>query len=378
MKGHLEERSPGVWRLFYDLGADPVTGRRRLRSRTFRGDRRGAERQLAIVVGEAAAGVLPDPRGVTVAQFADRWLQLVEGSVRPTTLESYRQKLKLASTLIGERRLARLSGDLLTELYRTLPRSPQTVVHVHRVLHRMLADAVRWGWLSSNPAGLAVTPKLRRAPIRTWTASDVARFLEHTENCRLAALYRLAVSTGMRRGELCGLQWRNVQLESGALKVEGCLVMVAGRPFLEEPKTRAGRRIIALDPHTVQALEQLHQAQDRDQAFFGWEEQWVFCWEDGRPYSPDWVTRRFAQDAARAGLPHIRFHDLRHTWATLALEAGVPAKVVADRLGHAGIAITLDTYTHHVDALDRDAAVRVAALFGNRFGNTRDTGTNPP
>jgi integrase len=361
-----------VWRLFYDLGPDPVTGKRRQRTRTVQGSRREAERQLSILVGQAAAGTLADPKQTTVAEFTDRWLRLVEGTVRPTTLDGYREKLALANRWIGRRRLAHLTGELLSELYRTLPRSAQTVLHVHRVLHRMLQDAQRWGLLPSNPAAAAIPPKVRRARPRTWTADQVAVFLEFTGTHELGPLVRVAASTGMRRGELCGLRWTAVDLSRGVLTVEQSTVMVGGRPLQGEPKTRAGRRRVALDPATVDVLASVRQRQQEWQRLFGGSYQpgWVFCWPDGRPFSPDWVSHRFHDLVLASGLPQIRLHDLRHTHATLALEAGVPAKVVADRLGHAGIQITLDTYTHHVEALDRQAAVAVAGLIGNRTGNS--------
>lgn len=365
MRGHVGERSAGVWRIWYDLGPDPVTGRRRQRSRTVHGSKTDAEKLRAIIVGQVAAGTLADPGQVTVAQFAERWLRLVADTVRPSTLDSYRQKLGTACALVGRRRLSDLSGEMLTGLYRTIPRSAQTVVHVHRVLHRMLADAVRWGLLQRNPASTAMPPKVRREGLTVWTSGEVHRFLELAQQHRLVVLFRLAVSTGMRRGELCALRWRAVDLTKGLLRVDGSTVMVDGHPQMSEPKTRAGRRRIALDPTTVQALEQHREAQGRDRLFFAdtYRGDWVFCWEDGRPYSPDWVTHQFRELVDSSDLPRIRLHDLRHTWATLALEAGVPAKVVADRLGHAGIAITLDTYTHHVDSLDRAAALSVSELF---------------
>lgn len=150
------------------------------------------------------------------------------------------------------------------------------------------------------------------------------------------------------------------------LEVPDTLVMVSGRPQPSEPKTAAGRRRIALDDTTVAALQEHRDRQNGEREFFGDSYQdggWVFSWPDGRPYSPDWIGKRYRELVRATDLPYIRFHDLRHTWATLAVEAGIPAKVVADRLGHAGIAITLDTYTHHIEHLDRDAADKVAGLL---------------
>lgn len=379
MRGHLREVRPGVWQVSWDLPPDPVTGRRRRRSQTVYGDRGEGERQRAIILGRAAAGELGDPGTLTVRELADEWLQLVEGTVRPSTLQSYREKIGLVCRLIGGRRVRDLGPRMLTRLYGQMGRSPQTVVHAHRVLHRMFRDAQRWGIVSSNPCDGAVPPRVARPQLRVWSAAEVQQFLSRVEGHPCGVLFRLALTTGMRRGELVGLRWEQVDVERGLLRVEGSTVMVAGRPSRSEPKTPAARRRIALDPETVGQLVRLRAEQTVQHDFWGgaYVEGWVFCWEDGRPFSPDWVSRQFR--GLSWGLPPIRFHDLRHTWATLALEAGVPAKVVADRLGHAGIQITLDTYTHHSEALDRLAAEQVAESFTRDVprDGSRDTSGSP-
>lgn len=327
-----------------------------------------AERERAVLVGEIASGDYLDPDRATVAEFSEYWLGVIAGTVRPSTLESYRGKLRTASRWIGGRRLGDVDGRMLTAMYGRMLEdlSAQSVVHVHRAVSRMFTDAVKWGVVKVNPAGGASPPRVTRRRLSTWTSGQVREFLEVVADDELVGLWRLAVSTGMRRGEICGLRWPAVSLERGMLDVTDTLVMVAGHPEPSEPKTAAGRRRVALDPQTVQVLVEHRDRQDRYRAVMAEAYDpggWVFAWQDGRPLSPDWVGKRYRQLVRASGLPYIRFHDLRHTWATLALEAGVPAKVVADRLGHAGIAITLDTYTHHVESLDRDAAARVAGLF---------------
>lgn len=358
-----------MWRIWVDLGPDPVTGKRRQRTQTVYGTEAEAEAERSILVGKIAAGDYIDPARATVAEFAARWLEAIAPTIRPTTLDSYRQKLRTASRWIGDRRLSDLTGQVLTEMYGRMVKelSAQTVVHVHRVLRRMLSDAVKWEVLASNPAAVASPPRVTRRRLVTWTAGQVRVFLEEMEGDELSALWRLAATTGMRRGEICGLRWPVIDLDSGVLEVTDTVVMVGGRPQPSEPKTSAGRRRIALDEATVTALEDHQDRQEVEREFFADAYQdggWVFAWPDGRPCSPNWVGKRYRRLVRAMDLPYIRFHDLRHTWATLALEASVPAKVVADRLGHAGIAITLDTYTHHVEHLDRDAAARVADLIG--------------
>jgi integrase len=191
--------------------------------------------------------------------------------------------------------------------------------------------------------------------MKTWTAGELRRFLEHVQGERLYALWLLAASTGMRRGEVLALRWPDVDLG-------------AGRISIGQSKTAAGRRSVALDPGTVVALKAWRKAQMAERLAWGAayaDSGLVFTREDGTPLVTSSVGRTFARWQRQAGLSRIRFHDLRHTHATLALQAGVHPKVVSGRLGHASIAITLDTYSHAVPALEEEAAATVAALvFG--------------
>lgn len=365
--GSLTELTGGRWRVRWDLPPDPVTGSRRQRSLTIRGTRREAARRLAELEGEVEAGRWSDPTRIPFTVFRDRWLEAVRPAVRPSTWDAYRDKATIAARHLGRVPISRIDGGQLTALYGRLlaDYAPRTVLHVHRVVHRMLADAVRWRLIPGNPAERATPPKVPKRQLNTWTAEQLAGFLEAAERDRLASLWRVAATTGMRRGELVGLPWRAVHGDS--IEVLQTIVATGQGPVLSEPKTAAGRRRVALDAGTVAELRQWRAAQAEERLFFGpgyRDHGLVWCWDDGRPLGPDWLTKRFRQLAADAGLPAIRFHDLRHTWATLALQAGVPAKVVSDRLGHAGIAITLDTYTQRVGELDRTAAETVAAMIG--------------
>jgi integrase len=242
------------------------------------------------------------------------------------------------------------------------------VLHVHATIRRALADATRWGLVPRNVALLASPPCPGRTELQVWTAADLRSFLVHVQGDRLYAPWLLAASTGMRRGEVLGLQWPDVDLGRGRVRVRRSLVTVGHQVVVSEPKTAKGRRSVALDPATVIAIKawRKHQTAER----LAWGPAWtdsglVFTREDGRPLHPREVTRAFTRHVLAAELPMIRLHDLRHTHATLALAAGVHPKIVQERLGHANIAITLDTYSHAVPALEEQAAATVAALvFG--------------
>jgi integrase len=275
--------------------------------------------------------VAPSKR-TTGAFLREDWLPGLRAQVRPGTWAEHKSKVEVHLVpAIGGVRLQQLTPGHLNALYADLLEqglSARTVLHVHATIRRALADATRWGVVPRNVALLASPPRPGRPELQVWTAAELRTFLAAVEDDRLYALWLLAASTGMRRGELLGLRWPDVDLGRARVAVRRSLVTVGHKVMVSEPKTAKGRRSVALDPATVAGLKAWHKHQAAD-------------------------------------LPVIRLHDLRHTNATLALAAGVHPKVVQERLGHANIAITLDTYSHAVPALEEQAARTVAALvFG--------------
>jgi integrase len=288
------------------------------------------------------------------------------------TWAEHKSKVEVHLTpAIGGIPLQRLTPGHLNALYADLLErglSARTVLHVHATIRRALADATRWGLVPHNVALLASPPRPGRPELRVWTAAELRAFLAAVEGDRLYALWLLAASTGMRRGELLGLSWPDADLGRARVAVRRSLVTVGHEVVVSEPKTAKGRRSVALDPATVSALKAWRKVQAAERLAWGpaWTDSGlVFTREDGRPLHPREVTRAFTRHVLAADLPVIRLHDLRHTHATLALAAGVHPKVVQERLGHANIAITLDTYSHAVPALEEQAAAAVARLvFG--------------
>lgn len=202
-----------------------------------------------------------------------------------------------------------------------------------------------------------------------WTPEQLSRFLEATEAQRLYPFWVLAVTTGMRRGELCGLRWEDVDFEQLSLTVKRARVMVHGAPTDTSPKTAAGLRRLGLDNTTVVLLREQQRRQSAEQLACApglWQgDAHVFTDEVGRPVNPEFVTKQFTRAVRRAGLPPIRLHDIRHWHATAMLRAKVDVKVIADRLGHSSTRITQDIYQHPVKELDRAAAEKVAGqIFG--------------
>jgi integrase len=288
---------------------------------------------------------------------------------RPGTWAEYRSKAEHhLIPAIGHVNLQKLTTAMLNALYTDLLErgtGPRTVQYVHATIRKALNDAVRQGLLVRNPALHATPPKVHRRELQTWTAQQLRRFLDTVQAERLHAAWRVAALTGMRRGEVLGLRWADIDLDQGWLSVRQALIVVDRQVQVSAPKTARGRRLIALDPGTITALRIHHAQQAAERLALGptWTaDDLVFTREDGQPLHPDWFRRRFERRVARAGLPKIRFHDLRHTHATLALQAGVHPKVISERLGHATVAITLDIYSHAIPALQHDAATTIADL----------------
>jgi integrase len=220
-------------------------------------------------------------------------------------------------------------------------------------LHRALADVVRWDLLVRNPLDLVDPPKPARRVLTTWSADQLRAFLAGVAEDRLAALYQLAAASGMRIGELVALEWPDVHLDGQYLTVR-------------RSKTATGRRRVELDPATIAVLRAHRRRQAAERLAFGVgyrDHGRVFTRPGGEPLNPDAVSIQFKRRAARLGLPPVRFHDLRHGWATMALEAGEHPKVVAEQLGHASVRVTLDTYSHVAPGVQRDAVARVASRF---------------
>jgi integrase len=356
VRGTVIKRGNG-YSVVLDLGRGPDNKRIRKWHSGYR-TKREAERARVELLAKLQGNTYVEPSRLDVRAFLeDRWLPSMRGRVQSRTLEVHR--VNVANHLVpalGHLLLQKLEPDHLDSLYAMLAADkhlgPTTVRLVHMTVRRALADGVRWGKVPRNVADLASPPKRQRTEMRTWSADELRAFLEQVREDRLYGLWLLAATTGMRRGELLGLRWRDVDL-------------AAARLSIGQSKTAAGRRSVALDPATVAALKRWRKDQATERLAWGGaytDSGLVFTREDGSPIAARWLNKRFVRLQQLAGARHIRLHDLRHTWATLALQAGVHPKVVSGRLGHSSISVTLDVYSHAVPALEEQAAATVAAL----------------
>jgi integrase len=238
--------------------------------------------------------------------------------------------------------------------------APKAVKYIHTTLHRALRQAVRWGLVPRNAAAEADPPRVVTPEMRPLSPIQARTLLQAAKGNRLEALYVLAVTTGMRQGELLGLGWEDVDLECRTVRVRRTLTLARGGPHLTEPKTRGSRRSIRLTASAVDALERHRERQEAEGAAAGgvWN-AWdlVFCTKRGTPVRRDNLhDKHWKPLLGRVGLPDIRFHDLRHTCATLLLTKTVHPKIVSEMLGHSSVSITLDTYSHVIPGLQEVAA----------------------
>jgi integrase len=377
MKGHIWKRKPGNWKVIIELGRDEF-GRRRQRSCTVHGTKDDAERVLTQQLHELETGTFMEPSRLTVGQYLEQWLtDYALPKVSGRTYERYVSIVQkhLIPTL-GQHQLTKLRPLHIQKAqseWRTAKRkdgkpgtiSEMTVLHHHRVLRAALQQALRWQLISRNPADAVETPRPRCKEMTAYNEADTARLLQAVEGTEWFAPVLVAVTTGLRRGELLGLRWRDVDVERGTLTVSQTVeqTTLSGIQF-KEPKTRKSRRTMPLPQLTIEALRKHRVAQNQGRLQRGNTYQdngLVFPAEDGRVWNPSTFSASFFRLVKEAGLPQLRFHDLRHTHATQLLRQDVHPKVVSERLGHSTVGITLDTYSHVLPGMQDEAVARIDA-----------------
>lgn len=367
---HQNPKGRTVWRFDVDY-TDSTTGKRRRRVRSGFKTKSDAAKALRVFLEQRDRGRPPTVRSPKLAEWlANEWLPAVSDSVKPSTAALYTAMIgSQVSPIIGGMRLAEIDGAALNRLYKSLRErglAPKTIKNVHGLLHRAFRDATRWGVLTVNPAAAADPPRVPKAEPDTWTSDQLRKYLAHVEGDRLEALWRLLALTGMRRGEALGLRWKDLDVKRGTVDIAQQVTDYAGQVTITEPKTAVARRQVILDGNTVTALRAHRKRQLEERVAWGdgyEDHDLIFCRENGTPLRPATITRNLAAIAAEIGMPKLTPHGLRHTWATLALKRGIHPKIVADRLGHSSVTVTLDRYSHVTAGLDMDAAEQVAALI---------------
>ena len=385
--GPRKDPTNGAWWFVVDLPPGP-DGRRRQAKR--RGFKTKAEAQAALdelrVAGRQGTYVPPARQRLGEFLTAD-WLPAIKVTIEESTWASYERYLRLhVISNLGGVRLEAVDASMLNRLYADLldhgrldgkpgGLSRQSVRYIHTVLGRALGDAVRWGRIVRNPSQAATPPRVAQTKsqtpdMKTWDAATLAQFLDAEGGTRYHVAFLFIATTGCRRGEALGLRWSDLDLDAGRASLRHAIGAIDHRIYEKSTPKSHRARVIDLDPDTVTALRAWRTRQAEERLLLGPaydDRDLVFCHPDGKPYHPDRFSREFARRVDRHGVSRIRLHDLRHTWATLALQAGVDVKIVSERLGHASTTITWDIYQHVTPAMQSDAAERVANLiFGPR------------
>ena len=377
-RGFVRKRG-STWTAYWLL---TIGDQRRQRSKGGFATKRQAQAYLNETLAALQKGDFTEPNRVTVCEYLlERWLPAKKASLRTSTWDSYRRNIELHIVPeLGRIPLQQLTADRLDRFYADMLAgghraggglSPKTVRHLHTTLHKALQDALRKNLVVRNVADAADPPRLRQAgshELRTWTPDELRVFLRGMAGHRLYAAWVLATTTGMRRGEILGLRWSDINVAARRLAVRQTVLSVGYEITFGTPKTARGRRTIALDTTTMKELAEHRARQAEEKRLVGSAYQdhgLVFAREDGRPIHPDYFSQSFDRAVIRLGLLKIRLHDLRHTHATLGLAAGIPAKLMSERLGHSTVAFTQDVYMHAIPRMEEAAADQLADLIFN-------------
>jgi integrase len=363
-QGSVYHRSDGRW-----VAQLEVDGKRRYLYAKTRAD---ARQRLRDAIRDLEDGRPHAAADKSLSELLDAFLDTKRGARAPTTVETYERSIARALWALGDTQIRELNAASIEKAYAKLRNrfAPDTVRGVHAVLRGAISAALRWGWLPRDPLAGVPSPPPGRPRQNPLSADEGARLLDETTIDRYHALWHLMATTGMTIGEACGLSWRHVDLNQGTVSIERLLSMLRGVPTLRDAtKTKSRRRRVTLSADTVAALKahRARQLEERLQHEAGWnKDQLVFCNESGRPVSNHAARVAFKDGLQRANLPDIRMQDLRHTAATLLLQANVHLKVVSERLGHSSITITANRYSHVMEAQHREADQKIDDLLSLR------------
>jgi integrase len=374
MRGHLIKRYKNSYTIVLTLGRDPVTGKPKQQWISVKGTKKDAEKRLSDLLHQLDTGTFMKPGKTTFGEFLERWLKDYGSNLSPRGFERYKGIVeKHLLPKLGSIPLMQLRPEHIQKHYTDTLKdglSAGTVRYHHAVLNIALQTAVKWGLVGRNVADAASPPQTRRSEMQIWDEDDISRFLEVAKETPYYALFYTALFTGMRRSELLALRWQDVDFILSQIYVNRSLHHLKdGSYIFTEPKSATSRRTIALPPSVTLLLRECYEKQEQERAKLGiclTDDDLVFSTLEGKPLRPNTVTYAWTRLANRAGIKVIRFHDARHTHASLMLKQSVHPKIVQERLGHSSIQITLDTYSHVAPGLQQSAAESFDKLFNKK------------
>jgi integrase len=378
MAGSIRRRGTQSFELKYDVGTDPVTGKRRTRYVAFKGTKKAAEVELARLIAGHASGNGVDPTKATVAEFLMTWLNdWAKPNVSPLTAVQYEMLTRrYIVPHVGNIPVQKLRAQHVQSLYAALGRNggldgralgPRTVGHVHKVLRRSLGHAKKWGTIATNPVEDVEAPTVPHSEVQILTEEQITQLFTATADRELGSLFRFLLGTGARRAEALALTWRDLDLDRGVATIKANLEQVRDHVRRKEPKTRAGRRSVTLSPWLVAELRahRLRQQEQRLSLGLGRtpDDAPVFGLWDGSWRTPNSVSIAWARLADELGFPAVTLHALRHTHVSQLIAHGADVVTVARRIGHGNASITLKVYAHLFGSNDQTAADITETMF---------------
>jgi integrase len=377
MSGHIVERGPNRWAIVLETREG---GQRKQKWHSFKGTKREARDYLAKLRTELKEGRYVEISKQTVAAFLTRWLEHIRTQVSPKTSERYGEIIhNNILPVLGFQVLSKLQPAQISAAYAKATRrdgkaalAPRTVRHMHRVLSQALTQAVIWRELPHNPAALVKPPKAEPKPIATLTPQQAATLLDRLSHSRVYWPSMIALATGMRRGEILALRWKNIDFDRSIAHVVESVEQTKVAIRFKPPKNGKSRAV-TLPAFAVKELRRLKLEQAQELLRLGIRQsgETLVCGRaDGETLQPLSLTYEFARFMeGMKDIPRVRFHDLRHSHATQLLASGVHPKVAQERLGHSSISVTMDLYSHVTDTMQEDAAKQVDAILGAALDN---------
>lgn len=376
--GTIRQRADGRWEARYTVGVDPGTGKQ-IQKSVYAKTQKEVRKKLTEKLAQLDQGIYTEPARLTVSNWLDIWLEeYVQGKVKPFTVDSYRVQIEThIKPALGAVKLAALNTPAIQKFYNQLGHpqggrsalSPKTIKNIHGVFHSALKKAAALRYIPYNPSDACELPRIEKKEIQPLDDAVIAAFLKAVEGDRFEILYKVTVFTGMREGEILGLQWDCVDFDTGTINIRRQLQKEkkkGGVHYLSDPKNSKPRTI--KPARAIMQLLQRRRAQqcaNRLRAGKLWDNPWnlVFTNETGRHLIAGTVYKDFKRKAAEIGLPDARFHDLRHSYAVAALQAGDDVKTVQGNLGHHTAPFTLDVYEHITEKMKQQSADRMEAFI---------------
>lgn len=384
LRGHIRKRefkNCVSWQIIIELGLDE-NGKRKRMFQSMQGTKKEAEKELQRLINELDGGSYIEETKMTTATYLRSWVKTyVEPNLSPTSIDGYKSNIEnYIIPHIGNIPLQKLSPIHLQDMYTKLSLkgrldgkgglSPRSIRYIHRNLSKALDQAMKMQIIKKNVATLVTIPKVKPYNAEVYNEAEVVTMINKAKGTDMEVPITLAVTLGLRRGELLGLKWSEIDLDEGKMTISNNLVSTSSGAVLKTPKTNTSCRTLELSEGIVSLLKKHRLAQKENKMKLGSayiDNDLVCCYPDGNIIQPKNFSKKFSNFLKRNGLKHIRLHDLRHTNATLMLSYGIPAKVASERLGHSSISITLDLYSHVTTNMQKEVADKIESGIFNKL-----------